>query len=201
MSNTGRLSGKTAIITGAASGIGKATAFLFAKEGANLVLADLSESHLADVNEQAKALGVKAIMQPTNVGDEAQVKAMVETAIDTFKAVDILCNNAGITGGMYTIDKEEVDNWLNVYRIDVVGPMLAIKYLAPHMMERKQGAIVNTASVAGVRAGAGPNAYSAAKAALMNFTQTAACDLGAYNVRVNTVCPGLIETGMTQRVF
>ena len=201
MSQNGRLAGKTAIITGAASGIGKATAFLFAKEGARLALADLSEGPLSEVARQIKEQGTEVIIKPTNVADENQVKDLVHTALDTFKTVDVLCNNAGITGGMSAIDKEETDNWIHVYRVNVIGAMLAIKYIAPHMMQRQQGAIVNTASVAGVRAGAGPNAYSASKAALMNFTQTAACDLGGYNVRVNTVCPGLIQTGMTQRLF
>ena len=201
MSQSSRLSGKTAIITGAASGIGRATAVLFAKEGAKLVLADLNEDQLAGVTEEVKTIGTEAIMKPTNVGDEAQVKALVQAALDTFKTIDILVNNAGITGGMFSINTEESDNWANVYRINVIGAMLAIKYVSPHMMEKKQGAIVNTASVAGVRAGAGPNAYSASKAALMNFTQGAACDLGEYGVRINTVCPGLIKTGMTQRLF
>ena len=201
MPQNGRLSGKTAIITGAASGIGKATALRFAKEGARLVLADLSEKQLAEVTDEVKTLGAEAIMKPTNVGDEEQVKAMVQAALDTFKTIDILVNNAGITGGMFSIDTEEAANWANVYRINVIGAVLAIKYVSPHMMERKQGAIVNTASVAGVRAGAGPNAYSASKSALMNFTQGAACDLGEYGVRINTVCPGLIKTGMTQRLF
>jgi NAD(P)-dependent dehydrogenase (short-subunit alcohol dehydrogenase family) len=121
--------------------------------------------------------------------------------LKAFTTVDILCNNAGITGGMSAIDKEDPENWIHVYRVNVIGAVLAIKYIAPHMMERRQGSIVNTSSVAGVRAGAGPNAYSASKAALMNFTQTAACDLGGFNVRVNTVCPGLIKTGMTQPLF
>ena len=200
MSN-GRLAGKTAIITGAASGIGKAASLLFAKEGAKLALADLAEDQLSDVVEQIRSVGGQAIMQITNVGDETQVKALVDATIHAYQQVDILCNNAGITGGMYAINEEDTDNWANVYRINVIGAMLAIKHVSPHMMERKQGAIVNTASVAGVRAGAGPNAYSAAKAALMNFTQTAACDLGAHNIRVNTVCPGLIKTGMTQPLF
>ncbi|MBA3030961.1 MAG: SDR family oxidoreductase [Desulfobacteraceae bacterium] len=201
MTRHGRMKGKTAMITGAASGIGKATAFLFAKEGARLALADISEKPLAELAESLKQQGAEVMIKVTDVEDEEQIKAFVDATLHTFKTVDVLCNNAGITGKMPAIDKEETENWIHVYRINVLGAMLAIKYLAPHMMERKQGSIVNTASVAGVRAGAGPNAYSASKAALMNFTQTAACDLGAFNVRVNTVCPGLIKTGMTQPLF
>jgi NAD(P)-dependent dehydrogenase (short-subunit alcohol dehydrogenase family) len=201
MTRKGRLEGKTAIITGSASGIGRAAAELFAREGARLVLADISEKALAELSAILKQQSTDVIYKVTDVADEGQIKDLVETSLNTFKTVDILCNNAGITGGMSAIDKEEAENWVHVYRVNVIGAMLAIKYVAPHMMERKQGAIVNTASVAGVRAGAGPNAYSASKAALMNFTQTAACDLGAFNVRVNTVCPGLIKTGMTQPLF
>jgi len=90
---------------------------------------------------------------------------------------------------------------MNVYAVNVLGAVYALKHLARHLQERRSGSIVNTSSVAGIRAGAGGNAYSASKAALISLTQTAACDLGGYNVRVNAVCPGLIETGMTKAVF
>ena len=99
------------------------------------------------------------------------------------------------------MNSENQENWKKVLSVNLIGPVLLTKYVAPHMKERCQGAIVNTASVAGIRAGAGSNAYSASKAALINFTKTSACDLGSFNVRVNAVCPGLIETGMTKMVF
>jgi NAD(P)-dependent dehydrogenase (short-subunit alcohol dehydrogenase family) len=99
------------------------------------------------------------------------------------------------------LEEQDREDWFRVYEVNVLGAVFATKHVAKHMQERKSGAIVNTASVAGMRSGAGGNAYSASKAALINFTQTAACDLGGYNIRVNAVCPGLIETGMTKPVF
>ncbi len=99
------------------------------------------------------------------------------------------------------MEDQDGEDWQKVYAVNVLGAVFTTKYASKHMQERRSGSIVNTASVAGIRAGAGGNAYSASKAALINFTQTAACDLGEYNVRVNAVCPGLIQTGMTQPVF
>jgi NAD(P)-dependent dehydrogenase (short-subunit alcohol dehydrogenase family) len=102
---------------------------------------------------------------------------------------------------MTGLEEQDGEDWKKVLEINLLGAVYGIKHVARHMQERGSGAIVNTASVAGIRAGAGGNAYSASKAALINFTQTAACDLGGSNVRVNAVCPGLIETGMTRPVF
>ncbi|ACL04654.1 Short-chain dehydrogenase/reductase SDR [Desulfatibacillum aliphaticivorans] len=201
MSTGPRLQGKTAIITGAASGIGAATATLFAEHGASLVLADVVEEALAAVAAQAEEKGAKVVYKTTDVSDEEQVKALVDLALDTYGQIDVLCNNAGITGDFTDMNSEDQENWKKVLAVNLIGPVLLTKYAAPYMKDRGCGSIVNTASVAGIRAGAGSNAYSASKAALINFTKTAACDLGSFNVRVNAVCPGLIETGMTKMVF
>jgi len=201
MANHGRLEGKVAIITGAASGIGKATALLFARGGAKLILADVSEEQLKDVVDQIVREGGAAVMRKTNVADEEEVIKLVALALDTYTQIDILCNNAGITGGYPSVEDEDAEQWRRVLDVNLMGAVYGTKHVARHMQERKRGAIVNTASVAGIRSGAGGNAYSASKAALINFTQTTACDLGKYNVRVNAVCPGLIETGMTKPVF
>ncbi|MBU2514918.1 SDR family oxidoreductase [bacterium] len=203
MQGKGRVEGKVAIITGAASGIGKATAQIFAREGAKLVLADITESSLKTITEAIKASGGDVIYGVTDVGKEDQVKQLVSLALDEYGKIDIVCNNAGITGDVSKSDlwDQEGENWQEVYSINVLGAVYMMKYAAKHMCERKSGAFVNTASVAGIRSGAGPNAYSASKAALINFTQTAACDLGGFNVRVNAVCPGLVESGMTKLVF
>ncbi len=197
----GRLEGKVAVITGAADGIGRATAILFASEGAKLVLADINENGLKETLEAVRKQGGDAVGQKTDVSYEAEVKSLIDLALHTYSQIDILCNNAGIVGKIANLENQEGDDWQKVYGVNMLGAVFATKHAVGHMQTRKSGAIVNTASVAGIRSGAGGNAYSASKAALINFTQTAACDLGGYNIRVNAVCPGLIETGMTRPIF
>jgi len=197
----GRLEGKVAIITGAASGIGRATALLFAREGCQLALADVTPEALDETRNLVTKAGGQAMVRPTDVSQEDEVKALIEAALAAHSQVDILCNNAGIVGQMAGPEDQDAEDWRRVYEVNVLGAVYGVKHLAAHLIQRQSGSIVNTASVAGIRSGAGGNAYSASKAALINFTQTAACDLGEYNVRVNAVCPGLIETGMTKPVF
>lgn len=201
MAQTGRLEGKVAIITGAASGIGRATALRFAEEGAALMLADMNEDALNEVATIIKERGGKAILRVTDVSKEDEVRALVDETVAEYSQVDILCNNAGIISAYPDIEDEDADDWRRVLDVNLLGAVFATKHVAKHMKARQSGSIINTASVAGIRAGAGGNAYSASKAALINLTQTTACDLGKFNVRVNAVCPGLIETGMTQPIF
>ena len=201
MTTHGRLEGKVAIVTGGASGIGKATATLFAREGASVVLADIGEEELTAVVDLIIGDGGQAAMKKTNVADEGEVKELVDFTLATYSQVDILCNNAGITGVYPSVEDEDADEWRRVLDVNLMGVVFGTKHVAPHMQKRQTGSIINTSSVAGVRAGAGGNAYSASKAAVINFTQTSACDLGKFNVRVNAVCPGLIETGMTKPIF
>jgi len=197
----GRLEGKVAVITGAADGIGRAAAVLFAREGAKLVLADINEKGLEETVNLVKEEKGAVTGRPTDVSKESDVEALINLAVNTYGHIDILCNNAGITGEFRGLDQESREDWQHVYDVNVLGAVFAIKHAAKYMRERNAGSIVNTASVAGIRAGAGLNAYSASKAAVINFTQTAACDLGGFNIRVNAVCPGLIETGMTRPIF
>ncbi|HSW36034.1 MAG TPA: SDR family NAD(P)-dependent oxidoreductase [Candidatus Limnocylindrales bacterium] len=203
MEGKGVLKNKVAIITGAASGIGKATALRFAREGATLVLADFNAEALSEVAGTVSSGGGVALAKTTDVSNEIEVKELIDLAVSRFAHVHILCNNAGIIGDPTKMNPEDQDglDWQRVYAVNVLGAVFATKYIALHMKERGGGSIVNTASVAGIRSGAGTNAYSASKAALINFTQTTACDLGQFNIRVNAVCPGLIETGMTKHVF
>lgn len=197
----GRLKGKNAIITGASNGIGRASALLFAREGANLVLADINEADLRKVEKEIKNIGANVIIQKTDVSSEEEIKTLIRLALEKFTNIDILVNNAGIGGGLDTLEDQKTEEWQRVYEINVLGPVFATKHIIAHMKERRRGSIINIASVAGLMSGAGGNAYSASKAALINFTKTSACEVGSFNVRINAICPGLIETGMTQPFF
>jgi NAD(P)-dependent dehydrogenase (short-subunit alcohol dehydrogenase family) len=180
----GRLEGKVAIVTGAASGIGKAAVELFRREGATVVGADLAED--ADVRADA--------------GSEEDVKRLVGDTTAKHGRLDIVFANAGVSGGWATIAEQSAADWAEILRINLIGPFLAIKYAAPLMKDRG-GSIICTASVAGLRSGAGGAAYSASKAGVINLVQTAAQQLYGSGVRVNAICPGLIETGMTQGIY
>jgi len=201
MTIDGRLKGKVAIITGAASGIGKATAVLFAQEGAWLALADIDAAGLKAVANHIAKAGGNAITKKTDVASEKEVQALLARALNFYSNVDIVCNIAGVAGDLADLDQQDKNVWQRVYNVNVMGAVYTTKHVCRHMQQRKSGSIVNVSSVAGIRSGAGGNAYSASKAALINFTQTAACDLGVDNIRVNAVCPGLIKTGMTQSIF
>jgi NAD(P)-dependent dehydrogenase (short-subunit alcohol dehydrogenase family) len=183
---SGRLSGKIAIVTGAASGIGKATAALFRAEGAIVIGADMEE-----------AQGVVR----ADAGSEGDIADLVATAVAEHGGLDIFHANAGISGGLASLFEQEVADWEQILRTNLIGPFLAIKYAAPAMRARGGGSIICTASVAGLRAGAGGPAYSASKAGVVNLVQVAATQLAGANVRVNAICPGLIETGMTRPVY
>ena len=181
---TGRLAGKVAIITGAGSGIGKATAALFRSEGATVIGADLKG---ADVDCDA--------------GDEASVKALIDQVVRDHGRLDIFFANAGVSGGFDGLFEQDAAAWAEILRINLIGPFLAIKYAAPAMKESGGGSIICTASVAGLRAGAGGPAYSASKAGVINLVKVAATQMVGANIRVNAICPGLIETGMTEFIF
>jgi len=180
-----RLKGKVAIVTGAASGIGKATVELFRSEGATVVGADAVDG--ADVRSDA--------------GSEAAVRDLVADVVTKHGGLDVFFANAGISGGFASIADQTEADWAEILRVNLIGPFLAIKYAAPAMAKRGGGSIICTASVAGLRSGAGGAAYSASKAGVINLVQSATQQLYGTGVRVNAICPGLIETGMTKPIY
>jgi len=195
-----RFEGKSIIVTGAGSGIGRATANLFAAEGGKVIAADKNDSVNATV-AAIRAAGGTATAVQMDAGNERDVEDVVALACAEFGGLDVFYANAGIAGGIDSIFDQTADLWAEVLRVNLIGPFLAIKHAAPQMVARGKGAIVCTASVAGIRSGAGGAAYSASKAGVINLVQTAAQQLSGSNVRVNAVCPGLIETGMTIRAY
>jgi NAD(P)-dependent dehydrogenase (short-subunit alcohol dehydrogenase family) len=196
-----RLDGKIAIITGAGSGIGRASALLFASEGARLVIGDKSDSVHETARLVSEAGGTVTALQ-MDAGVEADVANMVATATTTYGGIDIAFANAGISGGMDGIFDTTPEHMAEVLRVNLIGPMLMVKHAGKQMWEQgRGGSIILTASVAGIRSGAGGPSYSASKAGVINLAQTSAQQLSETGVRVNALCPGLTETGMTKPTF
>ncbi|MFM2100181.1 MAG: hypothetical protein RLZZ366_1720 [Pseudomonadota bacterium] len=194
----GMLDGKVAIITGAGSGIGRASAIRFAAEGAKLILGDKSDA----VHDVAKAIGNAAAAIQMDAGLEADVIKLVEAAKSHFGGLNIAFANAGISGGLPGIFDETPEGFAEILRVNLIGPFLMVKHAGKAMADAGNGgSIICTASVAGIRSGAGGPAYSASKAGVINFTQVSAQQLCDTGVRCNAICPGLTETGMTKPTF
>jgi|SRR5580658_685394 NAD(P)-dependent dehydrogenase (short-subunit alcohol dehydrogenase family) len=196
-----RLNGKRTIVTGAGSGIGRASAEIFAAAGAAVLAVDRSEAAVAETVAAITAAGGRAVALAADAGSEADVAGFVARAIAEFGGLDVIYANAGISGGLIPLLEQSVEHWQEVLRVNLIGPFLAIKHAAPHLVRQGHGSIICTASVAGLRANAGGNPYSASKAGVISLVQTAANSLGGTGVRVNAICPGLIETGMTRPIF
>ena len=200
-----RFTGKSIVVTGAGSGIGRAAALLFAGEGGRVIVADIADAAGETAQMIAAAGGVAHAIR-MDAGAEEDVVRTVALAVDRFGGLDVMFANAGISGGMANIFDTDVALITEVLRVNLIGPYLAIKHAAPRIAERagatgRGGAIVLTASVAGLRSGAGSPAYSASKAGVINLAMVAAQQLSGSNVRVNAICPGLTETGMTKPTF
>lgn len=196
----GRLEGRSVIITGAGSGIGRAASLLFAREGARLVVVDRSEA-VKETADQVVAQGGTAEAIMADAGSEADVAGYIDRAIKTHGGLDAIWANAGVSGGLKPLAEQSVEDWQEILRINLIGPFLAIKHAMPHMVKQGRGAIVCTASVAGLKSGASGHPYAASKAGVISLVQTTAYSLSGTGVRINAVCPGLIETGMTKPIF
>ena len=195
-----RFTDKSIIVTGAASGIGRAAATLFAAEGGKVICADWSDA-AEDTAQAIRDAGGTATAIKIDAGNEEDVIRTVALAVEKFGGLDIIFANAGISGGMANIFDTDVSLITEVLRVNLIGPYLAVKHAAPEIAKRGGGAIVLTASVAGIRSGAGSPAYSASKAGVINLAMTSAQQLSGSNIRVNAICPGLTETGMTKPTF
>jgi len=196
----GRLASKSVIITGAASGIGRAATLLFAKEGARLIAVDRSEA-VKDVVAEAKKAGGTAEALTADAGSEKDVIGFIDRALKVYGKLDAIWANAGVSGGLVSLADQTVEHWQEILRINLIGPFLAIKHSIPHMTRQGFGSIICTASVAGLKAGASGHPYAASKAGVISLVQTTAYSLSGTGVRINAVCPGLIETGMTKPIF
>lgn len=195
-----RFQDKSIVVTGAGSGIGRAASLLFASEGGHVLVADVTDGADETARLIVEAGGTAQAIR-VDAGNEADVIRMIDAAAQAFGGIDVIFANAGISGGMANMFDTDVSLFTDVLRVNLIGPFLAIKHGAPKIAERGGGAIVLTASVAGIRSGAGSPAYSASKAGVINLAAVAAQQLSGSNVRVNALCPGLTETGMTKPTF
>jgi NAD(P)-dependent dehydrogenase (short-subunit alcohol dehydrogenase family) len=190
----GRLDRKVAVITGAASGIGQATALCFAHEGAALVAADLNSQGGEQTISACAAIGARAVFQRTDVSSEADIKAAIDRAVSEYGRLDILFNNAGFPGPMGPIEAVAAEDWDRTMAVLLRAPYLGMKYAIPEMRKNGGGSIITTASDAAVRGLALAATYSAAKAAVVMLTEAVAIEVGTDRIRVNCVCPGRINT-------
>ncbi|MDA1075370.1 MAG: SDR family oxidoreductase [Proteobacteria bacterium] len=196
-----RLKDKVAVITGGASGMGKATVHRFLAEGAKVVIADYNEATGAATLKEAAAAGYEANARfiRVDVAKEADVQAMIDCAVKEFGKLDILFNNAGVGGAIGPLTETSIEDWDYTFDVLAKGVFLGIKHGAKVMLAQGHGgSIINTASIAGLSGDGGPLVYSAAKAAVISLSQTAAVELAPHRIRVNAICPGFIATPLAE---
>jgi NAD(P)-dependent dehydrogenase (short-subunit alcohol dehydrogenase family) len=198
----GRLAGKVAVVTGGGNGIGRATVLRFLEQGARVICADLNQATGKETLELAAQAGHTGDVRfiRSDVAREADVEAAVHLAVGEFGRLDCIYNNAGVAGAVGPITHTDVEDWDYTFAVLVRGVFLGMKHAARVMKKQGEGgSIISTASVAGLSGGDGPQAYSAAKAAVINLTRAVAVELGPHRIRVNAICPGGILTPLLHR--
>ncbi len=192
------LTNKTALITGAARGIGKEIALVYAQQGANIAFTDLKEDeHAKEVEKQLNNLGIKAKFYTSNAASFSESEETIKQIVEDFGTIDILINNAGITRDNLLLRMSEAD-WDSVLTVNLKSVFNLTKAVQPIMLKQRSGCIINISSVVGLEGNAGQANYAAAKAGMLGFTKSVAKELGSRNIRCNAIAPGFIETEMTQ---